>query len=94
MKREPKQLRYLEAQPVEKLLSACSNYRDYLLIRALWKTGCRISEVLALTGDGVDIQRGTITVPALKLKVKGSKYPILDTDTRSSHRCLGLGNGG
>ncbi|MFC2000191.1 tyrosine-type recombinase/integrase [Chloroflexota bacterium] len=81
---EPHDLKYLDESQVDRLLSACTNFRDYLLIRTLWKTGCRVSEVLSLTNDGIDLKRGTITVPALKLKRKGRmKFPVVDAETLS-----------
>jgi integrase/recombinase XerD len=77
-----KELKYLESPEVERLLSACKSYRDYLLIRTLWRSGCRVSEVIALRRDGIDKMRGTIAVPALKLKRKGrTKYPVVDHET-------------
>jgi len=77
-----KELRHLEEPGMQTLLSACKSRRDYLLIRTLWKTRCRISEVLALTRDGIDPKRGTIAVPALKLKRKDRmKFPVVDKET-------------
>lgn len=77
-------MKYLEQHEVDKLLSTCKNYRDYLLIRTLWRSGCRVSEVLAVRGDDIDVKRGTLRVPALKLKRKGRyKYPVVDHGTLS-----------
>lgn len=74
-------VKYLEEEQVQQLLSACSSFRDYLLLRTLWKTGCRVSEILALTPDAIDLDGGTIRVPALKLKEKRYKFPVVDAET-------------
>jgi integrase/recombinase XerD len=39
---------FLTPDQVKSLIDACSNYRDKLMLRLLWTTGCRISE---LVGD-------------------------------------------
>jgi len=40
---------YLEAQQVERLIAAATNLRDKLLVRIPWRTGIRVSELIAQT---------------------------------------------
>jgi len=44
--------------------------RDRLLIRVLFRLGCRISEALGLTVEDVDFARGMVTIEHLKARVR------------------------
>lgn len=57
---------YLEPEEVELLEQAATNLRDRLLIRLLWRLGCRISEALALTVEDMHLDDGTVTIQHLK----------------------------
>ena len=48
---------YLEPAEVEKLELAAEFLRDKILIRLLWRLGCRISEVLGITVDNIDFNQ-------------------------------------
>ena len=61
---------YLEPAEVEKLELAAEFLRDKILIRLLWRLGCRISEVLGITVDNIDFNQGTITIEHLKARIK------------------------
>jgi len=61
---------YLEPEEVERLEKAATNLRDRLLIRLLFRLGCRISEALALRVEDVDFERGTVTIQHLKARLK------------------------
>ena len=61
---------YLEPDEVEKLERAAEFLRDKLLIRLLWRLGCRVSEVLGITVDNIDFKQGTITIEHLKARIK------------------------
>lgn len=61
---------YLDPHEVLRLERAATNVRDRLLIRLLARTGCRISEAVALTVDDVDLQRGTVTIQHLKTRLR------------------------
>jgi|GEM_PF-2714762 len=63
---------YLEPEEVELLEKAATNLRDRLLIRLLFRLGCRISEALALTVKDVDLDRGMVTIQHLKSRIKVS----------------------
>ena len=50
--------------------NATTNLRDQLLIRLLFRLGCRVSEALSLTAEDVDLGRSTITIKHLKARLK------------------------
>ena len=60
---------YLEQAEVEKLELAAEFLRDKIIIRLLWRLGCRISEVLGITVDNIDFNQGTITIEHLKARI-------------------------
>jgi len=61
---------YLEANEVQSLEKAATNMRDKLLIRLLTRSGCRISEALALEVKDIDFTQGTVTIEHLKSRIK------------------------
>jgi len=61
---------YLEPSEISLLESAADNLRDKLLIRLLFHLGCRISEMLAITIDDINLDQGTVTIQHLKLRIK------------------------
>jgi len=61
---------YLEPQDVEKLEQAAQYLRDRLLIRLLFRLGCRISEALGITVDDIDFGDSTVTIKHLKERVR------------------------
>ena len=61
-KLEQKEIHPLDDQQVAELLNAAKGGDiEYLIIAALF-TGCRLSELLGLTWEAVDVKRGTITI--------------------------------
>ncbi len=61
---------YLEPEEVDKLEEACEYLRDKLLVRLLWRLGCRISEVLGISVNNIDFKQETITIEHLKARIK------------------------
>ena len=55
---------YLEPEQVHAMLDAArvSGPRDYLIIKTLWETGMRASELLALTPADIEKEREVITI--------------------------------
>ena len=49
---------------------ATTNLRDRLLIRLLYRLGCRISEALGLTMQDIDFHQGMVTIQHLKTRLK------------------------
>lgn len=63
---------YLEVYEIESLERAAANLRDRLLIRLLFRLGCRVSEALALKVEDIDFERSTVTIEHLKARIKVS----------------------
>jgi len=61
---------YLEPEEITLMENATTNLRDQLLIRLLFRLGCRVSEALSLTAEDVDLGRSTITIKHLKARLK------------------------
>jgi len=61
---------YLESEEVELLEQAATNLRDQLLIRLLYRLGCRISEALAIAVEDVDLKQAAITIQHLKTRLR------------------------
>ena len=76
---------YLEPSEVGKLEKAATYLRDKLLIRLLFRLGCRISEALALKTEDIDFEQGTVTIEHLKARVKLC-CPKCGTRLGKSHR--------
>ena len=60
---------YIEAIEVEVVEKVARCFRDRLLIRLLFRLGCRISEALALKVEDIDFDQGTVTIEHLKARV-------------------------
>lgn len=72
---------YLEKEQVDELLQAaktCSE-RDYLLLRFMWRTGVRVSEVINVTPSDIEFKNGVVNIR----KAKGGRQRRvpLDEDT-------------
>lgn len=61
---------YLEPSDVERLEKAATNLRDHLMIRLLFRLGCRISELLGLQLQDIDFVHGTVVIQHLKSRVR------------------------
>jgi len=61
---------YLEPDEIARLEESAANLRDRLLIRLLFRLGCRITEVLGLTVFDIDFSQGTVTIQHLKTRLK------------------------
>jgi len=75
---------YLEANDVEKLEDAATNLRDRLLIRLLFRLGCRVSEALSLKVQDIDLAQGAVTIQHLKSRIKLA-CPQCNTRLGKSH---------
>jgi integrase/recombinase XerD len=83
---------YLESEQVKLLEEASSCFRDRLLIRLLFRLGCRISEALALTEGDIDFDHGTVTIQHLKSRIRLS-CPKCEARLSASHTfCPNCGN--
>ena len=61
---------YIEPEDVILLEEAATNLRDRLLVRMLFRLGCRISEALSIKVDDIDFAQSTFTIVHLKRRVK------------------------
>ncbi len=61
---------YLEPEDVELMERAATCPRDRLLIRLLFRLGCRVSEVLAIRTGDVDFAGGSVTILHLKRRIR------------------------
>ncbi|MBM4462359.1 MAG: integrase [Chloroflexi bacterium] len=75
---------YLELDEVARLEKTPTNLRDQLLIRLLFRLGCRVSEALAITVDDIDFGTAVVTIQHLKTRMKLS-CPRCSTRLGKSH---------
>jgi len=61
---------YIEPEEIDRMEEVATNLRDRLLVRLLFRLGCRVSEALALTTDDIDYDRGNVTIMHLKSRIK------------------------
>jgi len=57
---------YIEPDEITMMEKVASNLRDKILIRLLFRLGCRVSEALALKVEDIDFAHGTVTIVHLK----------------------------
>jgi integrase/recombinase XerD len=82
---------YLDPEEVNLMEETATCLRDQLLIRLLFRLGCRISEALALKAGDVDLDRGSVTIEHLKSRIKLS-CPKCRARLGKAHRfCPGCG---
>ncbi len=72
---------YLEREQVESMLNSAytTNHRDYLLIRVLWRTGVRVSELINIKPR--DIEWANQVVNITKAKRGKQRRVLLDEKT-------------
>jgi integrase/recombinase XerD len=61
---------YLEVDDVKRLEGTATCLRDRLLVRVLFRLGCRVSEALALKVEDIDFDAGTVTIQHFKSRLK------------------------
>jgi len=76
---------YVEPEEITLMEKTTTNLRDRLLIRLLYRLGCRISEALGLTVQDIDFHQGTVTIQHLKTRLKLS-CPHCSCRLGRSHR--------
>ena len=82
---------YLESYEVEHMEEQAGSLRDKLLVRLLFRLGCRVSEALALKVGDIDVKQGMVTIKHLKSQIKLS-CPQCNARLGRSHRfCPGCG---
>lgn len=82
---------YLETDEIRDMEEAAEYLRDRLLVRLLFRTGCRISEALGVTVGDIDFNQSTVTIQHLKARIDLS-CPHCQARLGRSHRfCPGCG---
>jgi integrase/recombinase XerD len=76
---------------MERLESAGTSLRDRVLIRLLFRLGCRISEALGIGLEDVDFEQGTITIQHLKTRSRLSCQQCGAHPARILRFCPGCG---
>lgn len=61
---------YLEPEEIILMEQVATNLRDQILIRLLFRLGCRISEALSVKVDDIDFNQGTVMIIHLKSRLK------------------------
>ena len=84
---------YLEREDVERMEGCCDNLRDLLLIRLLFRTGCRVSEILSLTPSDFFFSQGAVRVVREKERVRLFCPHCSSRLARSHSFCPGCGRG-
>ena len=82
---------YLEPVEVERLEEVSEYLRDRLLVRLLFRTGCRISEALGISVADIDFDQGTVTIEHLKARTKLSCPHCHARLSKTARFCPGCG---
>jgi integrase/recombinase XerD len=61
---------YLKPADVEHMEQAATCLRDRLLVRFLFRLGCRVNEALGSKIEDIDLNKGTVTIVHLKSRVR------------------------
>lgn len=68
--------KYLTRDEVVRLIEAAQRPRDRLLLRVLWETGVRVSELISLTPQSIDFTGETLQVVTLKRRGHVRAIPV------------------
>ena len=72
---------YFKEGERERIYNACESVRNKVLIRLLWKSGRRISEVIQIKVKDIDFENGVIHWVILKKKVPSRALKPIDSMT-------------
>ncbi len=61
---------YLESNDIALMQQVANCQRDRLLIKLLFRLGCRVSEALALKVSDIDFEKSTVTILHLKTRIR------------------------
>lgn len=82
---------YLEPEEVMQLEDAGEYLRDKLLIRLLFRLGCRISEALGIAVSDIDFEQGMVTIEHLKVRLNLSCPDCGARLSKQARFCPGCG---
>lgn len=83
---------YLTPEEITVMIDTATNLRDQLVIAFLSDTGCRVSELLAVTVADIDLDRQEVMIPHLKRGVKKHCPKCGRASGRSTKFCVRCGN--
>jgi integrase/recombinase XerD len=84
---------YLEIEDVRRLEEAAEYMRDKLLIRLLFRLGCRISEALGIAVSDIDFNQGAVTIQHLKARTRLSCPHCNARLSKTARFCPSCGRG-
>jgi integrase/recombinase XerD len=61
---------YLEPEEIKAIENGAGYLRDRLLIRLLFRLGCRVSEAMGISVEDIDFKQGTVTIEHLKARTR------------------------
>jgi len=64
---------YLSPEQVERLIVVATNRRDALLVRMLWRTGIRVSELIGIRIPDIDFDSRALVIKVQKIRRKDGK---------------------
>ncbi|MFC1982633.1 tyrosine-type recombinase/integrase [Chloroflexota bacterium] len=64
---------YLLPEQVERLIAVAKNIRDKLLVRILWRTGIRVSELIGIRVPDIDFENRALVIKVQKMRKKDGK---------------------
>ena len=64
---------YLLPELVERLIAVAKNFRDKLLVRILWRTGIRVSELIGIRVPDIDFENRALVIKVQKMRKKDGK---------------------
>jgi len=82
---------YLEPADIEMMERVASCLRDRLLIRLLFRLGCRICEALGISVRDIDFNQGTVTIEHRKTRLNLSCPRCSSRLSKSAKFCPGYG---
>ena len=82
---------YLTFKHIDAIIEAATNLRDRLLMWLLSRTGCRVSEMLAIAVEDINLTSGIIVIKHLKRRIKLSCPNCSVRIGRKNKFCPGCG---
>jgi integrase/recombinase XerD len=82
---------YLEPEEVQQLEEAGEYLRDRLLIRLLFRLGCRVSEALGIAVGDINFDQSTVTIEHLKVRLNLSCPDCGTRLSKTARFCPGCG---
>lgn len=83
---------YVEPDEIELLEKVAEYLRDKLLVRLVFRLGCRISEALGITVSDIDFNQGMISIEHLKTRIRLACPQCSARLTRTAKFCPSCGS--